>query len=323
MDKVNMSLDEIIKLNRNQNRQNKFAANRNLNGNKNNNNNNNNGNRRNNNYRSNQQQQRRPQQQQLVSNKPYGMLNKSKTIQKRNNFQNKQNVLILNNKNQQQQVGRRFPRNLANRRRRLPNSAGAPQRLFNRFGSGAANKFQNRQRQPNGAANKINTARTNNSNNQPKQNNVKRFRQMPNKSANAQKRLQQLRQPRAANNVKNKIVMQSARKNVMKAKRLLAKKTTKKGPIQQIMTQRYAKNLGLIQAKKSVKLAVPARKPAPKQNKMLTVSINNKVNKVNRVKQVQKKTIQKAAQSQFKKPILNRNRQQQGQQSNAGRKVFF
>ena len=51
-----------------------------------------------------------------------------------------------------------------------------------------------------------------------------------------QKRIQQLRQPRAANNVRQKIAMQSARKNVMKAKRVLANKVTaKKGPIQQIM----------------------------------------------------------------------------------------
>ena len=51
-----------------------------------------------------------------------------------------------------------------------------------------------------------------------------------------QKRIQQLRQPRAANNVRQKIAMQSARKNVMKAKIVLANKVTaKKGPIQQIM----------------------------------------------------------------------------------------
>ncbi len=46
-----------------------------------------------------------------------------------------------------------------------------------------------------------------------------------------QRRTQQLRQP-----IKSaKIAMQSARKNVMKAKRLLATKTARKGPIQQIM----------------------------------------------------------------------------------------
>ena len=70
---------------------------------------------------------------------------------------------------------------------------------------------------------------------QQQQNRVKKFRQAPTKSLNVQKRLQQLRQPRAANNMKNKIAMQSARKNVMKAKRVLANKTAKKGPIQQIM----------------------------------------------------------------------------------------
>ena len=63
------------------------------------------------------------------------MLNKSKTIQKRNNVQNKQKVMIIkgNGSNQNQQMGRRFPRNLANRRPRVANGNRAPQRLFNRL----------------------------------------------------------------------------------------------------------------------------------------------------------------------------------------------
>ncbi len=108
----------------------------NNNGNKNQNRNNfNNGNRKNNNINRKNHQQQQPQNQR-VNNKPYGLLNKSKIIQKRNLNRN-QNVIILKNQqgNQQQQfqTGRRFPRNLNNRRRRLPNVNGAPQRLFNRL----------------------------------------------------------------------------------------------------------------------------------------------------------------------------------------------
>lgn len=341
VDKVNMSLDDIIKLNRNQSRQNKFTANRNLNVNNKQNGNRNNFQRNNN---RNQYRRQQPQQHIQVNNKPYGMLNRSKTIQKRN-----PNVRVLqaqqNNQQQQRQMARingnqasRIPRNPNNRRRRIAVSQ-RPQ--FNRLGAGGLAsssriKFQNGH---NNAAKNKNNGNINNQRNrgqkflsQQSQYNTK------NQGAVQQRRRQQLRQPRAANNVKTKIAMQSARKNVMKAKRLLVNKISKKGPIQQIMTQRYAKSMGLVQnagAKISNKIRrinsnairPVMRRPLQKSSKMLTVNINNKLNKINRVKQQQRQKLQKTSQMAkqvFKNSNLNRNKQQQqGRQSNAGRKVFF
>lgn len=135
--------DDIIKLNRNQNRQNKFSANRNFNNSVNNNNNNkqngnkNNFQRRNGNNNKQVQQRRQQPQQNQINNKPYGMLNRSKTIQKRS-----PNVRILqaqqNNQQQQQRKMARFNGNQANRiprnrRRRLPNGGQQQRPQFNRL----------------------------------------------------------------------------------------------------------------------------------------------------------------------------------------------
>lgn len=336
-----MSLDDIIKLNRNQSRQNKFSANRNINNNRQNGNRNNfQQKKRNNNQQRPRQQPQQQQQQRQVNNKPYGMLNRSKTIQKRapnvrvlqtqqNNHQQQQRQLARINANQ----ANRMPRN---RRRRLTNGAAGtlPQRnQLNRFGGLASRiRFQN------GQKNNANAPNNNNQrirvSTQPQKVNVKS--QGPAQQQPRNKRQQQLRQPRAAlNNVRTKIAMQSARKNVMKAKRVLVNKIAKKGPIQQIMTQRYAKSMGLVQNAGAQLKRVNGtngtgrvRKPLQK-SKILSVNINNKVNKINRVKQQQRQKLQKTAllsRQQFKKPTFNRSRPQQQQkakQSNAGRKVFF
>lgn len=326
VDKVNMSLDDIIKLNRNQSRQNKFSANRNFNNN-NNNNNRQNGNKKNfqrNNNNNNRTQRQQPQQKQL-NNKPYGMLNRSKTIQKKT-----PNVRILqaqqNNQQQQRQMARingnqanRIPRN---RRRRVANGGPQQRPQFNRFGAAAGSlasrvKFQNRQK--------------NNGNINNHQNRTKNFLIKPQQvNSKSQPQRKRLLQPRTANNIRTKIAMQSARKNVMKAKRLLVNKIVKKGPIQQIMTQRYAKSIGLVQnagAKikriNNTNVRPLARKPVQKSSKMLTVNINNRINKINRVKQQQRKNLQKTAQLARQQFRGKRPQQQQAKQSNVGRKVFF
>lgn len=330
VDKVNMSLDDIIKLNRNQNRQNKFSANRNFNNSVNNNNNNkqngnkNNFQRRNGNNNKQVQQRRQQPQQNQINNKPYGMLNRSKTIQKRS-----PNVRILqaqqNNQQQQQRKMARFNGNQANRiprnrRRRLPNGGQQQRPQFNRFspagGLASRIKFQNGQK--------------NNGNINNHQNRSQKFAIKPQLvNLKSQPQRKRLLQPRTANNVKTKIAMQSARKNVMKAKRLLVNKITKKGPIQQIMTQRYAKSIGLVQtAGAKIKrvngngVRPLARKPVQRSSKMLTVNINNRINKINRVKQQQRKALQKTAQI-TRQQFRGRKPQQQAKQSNAGRKVFF
>jgi len=134
VDKVNMSLGKQTKKT--------FSANRNFNNSVNNNNNKQNGNknnfqRRNGNNNKQVQQRRQQPQQNQINNKPYGMLNRSKTIQKRS-----PNVRILqaqqNNQQQQQRKMARFNGNQANRiprnrRRRLPNGGQQQRPQFNRL----------------------------------------------------------------------------------------------------------------------------------------------------------------------------------------------
>lgn len=88
--------------------------------------------------------------------------------------------------------------------------------------------------------------------------------------------------------------MQSARKNVQKAKKLLI---ARKQPAKQLMTQHFASKLGIISPKQGLTkqrvrpvqrpLQQPKKqmvKPNARKAKMLSVSIANKINRVNRAK---------------------------------------
>jgi len=320
-DKVNMSLDDIIKLNRKQGRQN---------GNRNGGNQAAKGANNKANPNARQNFPRRPhsfkqQQSQAISKKPLGLLNKSKQIRKANTIR-KENVIILNSN---QAAGAAKPGN--NRRRRFqrpvqaefiasrrraptgrsnrlnrPKTLQQPQKILNRFGSQVVKPVQQQ------AANRIAT------------NPAARRRQ----AARKQQAVRVLQQPtQKPAQAKNKIAMQTARKNVQKAKRIL---TARKGPIQQIMTQRYASKLGLAAKSGLAKLTKPAvarrqKKPVAVANskpKMLKVSINNKVN--NRFQMSKRQPIKKEiAKPQARRPILNRTRPQGAPGPASSRMVFY
>lgn len=258
--------------------------------------------------------------------KPFGLLNKSKAIGKNNNLPNKPrgrprgpgpakaNVLAAATSlksrlsgpgigPKQQQLGKM--QNLARIRRRRNPAANPPaNRAFNRYGGPNG-------RQPNQQAAKFQ--------NQPQQ-------QVPRAPANKLGR-KPIIQPKQAiqrrpgvgglnkaqsDLVKAKIAMQAARKNVQKAKRLLA---ARKAPIQQIATKKFAKNLAVKKIKQRVQVAKKAKLIAKTSQPrgMIRVNVPNS---------------RKAAQPQSTKPIIKRSRPAQKQAPAAGksggnRMVFY
>lgn len=328
-DKVNMSLDDIIKMNKKQSRSNKKPKHPQTRL----NNTNNNG-------RPNQQQ-RRQSNRDRQKQKPFGMLNRSKAIQKKR-------VQSIGRPQPQQVEG--FKKNKLNKtpiralmiakRRRVPNAGNKVANQFNRFGSNNIKSQVQTIKIIKPAAN-VTTKQQHNNNNMLKS---------PKKPATP-KRIKQAKELR-----QSKIAMLSARKNVQKAKKLLI---ARKQP--QLMTQRYASKLGLAakvpnQKVKPIKplqqrqlqqqqqqkqprarsFKLPKRRPVQKKQqqlqqpkkrsgkgqesqrkpKMITVSIANKQNNISRVKPA-------AKQQQTKRPILNRTRAQEAPGITSSRMVFF
>lgn len=317
VDKVNMSLDDIIKMNKKQGQKAKSPNNANKGGRGLNQKKNfqkpNDQIQKNNNLRQNQQRRQRSNirfQNQTVAKKPFGILNRSKSIQKKG-IQNKRPM-----KNKPAQLPKRRPvqaQFIANRRRTQNNNRKNTNRNFN-------GHFQNKVGNSRVTTSQITIIKPSNTSNQqktsPRKPNVRRT---PQKKTPAPIK---------------RVAMQSARKNVQKAKRLLI---AKKKPVKQIMTQRYASKLGLAVKSGLVKQRKPASKPtqqkvlqqprkalAAKQAKpkMMTISIANKINKI-KAQKAKAKVKKITALQPTKKPILNRARPQGLSGTTSSRMVFF
>lgn len=350
VDKVNMSLDDLIKFNKKQSKQTKAPGNNNVKR------NNNNGrpspqknkqigqNQQRQNGQSNHQQgnrnqnrRQRPNQKfqnnQTVAKKPFGLLNRSRSIRK-NRVQPKFVQPAASNVSNKQQkkvapVLQRRPMQaqFVGNRRRVPNNNKVKRANINH--NQPRNSFNNRSnsnKPKNANAGQLSTITIIKPSAAPINKSPQRARQSP-------------RKPTASVQQRSKITMQSARKNVQKAKRFLI---AKKQPVKQLMTQRYASKLGLAASSKTglvrprVQKAKPAqqkvlqqprKKSAVKEmkSKMLTISIANKksqIMKAKAVKAAQKKQVA-VAKPQAKRPILNRSRPQGLSGTTSSRMVFF
>lgn len=299
-DKVNMSLDDIIKLNKKQGNQQRKNTN---------------------NGGQNKQKKgfNNKGRQQTFSKKPFGMLNRSKQIQKNKTIR-KESVLILKPNGQKTSIGaagnkvnhtrrlRPVKAQFIANRRRAPNPQSV-KTIFNRFGNANSNKPKQANANASNSAPKQHVQQNNNNMNQ------RRGNRFAPKKQPIRILQQQKKQKQPANN-KNKIAMQTARKNVQKAKRLL---TARRAPVQQIMTQHYASKLGLTSKMASVNKSLSAirqqkrRRPQAASGgagKILTVSINNRFNKTNKTKAFKQQKMQNSVKQtqQIKRPILNRTR---------------
>lgn len=333
VDKVNMSLDELIKFNKQQNKQTKKPMNNNNNNprqsfqkkkqNGQNQQKNNGQSLRQGNNRQRQFNNNRRFQNKTETKKPFGILNRSRSIKKNKSQQFVQLKAHVPKNQQQKRVAPMLKRKpvqaqfIANRRR-LPNN--------NRM-----KRANNNQQQRN-----LNRLNNNNNNNKAKNSNTNQLNSITiikpaakNENKSPQKAKQIFRGP-AGDGLKSRIKMQSARKNVQKAKRLLI---AKKKPTKQLMTQRYASKLGLAASSKTglvrqrsrinkpaiQKLQQPKKVSSIKENKskMLTISIANKKNKIMKAKAAQKKQLM------AKKAVLTKSRPQGLTGTTSSRMVFF
>lgn len=282
VDKVSMSLDDIIKVNRKQGRQNPAPGNnnnRNRNG-ANNNRQNSNGNR-----------------------KPFGIANRSRAIQKNRRFNNGNNTNrpVINRNGNNNQAGGNRPRprrpNNFNLNRRINNADGMVRRRNNN--GVVTNNNNNRFNRVNkvGGPFRPNNRRPRNGNN-----NVLVGRLSANPVA-VQQQVRVPRRPRVAgqpirrnNVIKNtKIAMQTARKNVQKAKRLLAAKKRRLGQLE----NRFSGN----RIAGGIKNVVAAVKPFIRQPRPRAVNKSVRVKVVNNRAQQRPKT-----QARPFRPIIRRNR---------------
>jgi hypothetical protein len=360
-DKVNMSLDAIIKLNKKQNKPQQNAA-RQSNFNKKPNTFNKNKNNQQNRVQGQGQVKKRQGkdqfQNQQVNKKPFGILNRSRSIKKNKNNQNNNNDAVFtpkqNKNNIQQQKGsggqfnRRRPRPVqaqfvGNRRRPVQKNnqnqvkrVGAAPRnnQFNRFGQKSPLKQQ--QQAVSSQITIINPAPIKSAS--PRKNNIIQKVGVTQRVRIGQNQRQQIQKRKTAGNFnivnKSKIAMQSARKNVQKAKRLLV---ARKHPVRQLMTKHYASKIGLTTSKigltkPQVRIARPLQQPRKnnivknkiarnQKPKMLSISIANKGDKVQ--KQQKPVQIKKAAVPQIKKPILNRTRPLNGLAGTTSSRMVF
>lgn len=324
VDKVNMSLDDIIKLNKKQNNQNNKTGNTSV---QNNNSKRGGGQRKqrgaqNQGPKRSQQQTNRPRSKSVNNQikqqqKPFGMMNKSKVIQKKTRLQQPK-----------QQVGQRRPMQaqfVGNRRRRpnnnnRTNNNNKSKVTFNRFANGNSNK--------NAPVPSTITI-------------IKPAPAQPNRSPSQKPGQPKWRRKAAGNatTANSKVLMvQSARKNVQKAKRLLI---ARKKPTTQLMTQHFASKLGIasklgLARVRATKLQgqKPLQQPKKRslvsqvKSKMLKVNVANKLNKVKAVQQrksliVKKQQVAKANMQASKRPILNRARPQGAPGITSSRMVFL
>lgn len=333
-----MSLDDIIKLNKKQNQKpgnNNAAkpqggANSKRNGNQNRNNN-----QQSNRARSNGNGQRNNQQ--VVNKKPLGMLNKSKTIQKAQKRPNNQQQNKVQQQRQPMQA--QF---VGNRRRKPNNNNRANNRPVNTNNQRATNT------RPANKATVFNRFGNVKGKGTPQKTAITIIKpaavQQNNKSP-AQRPAQQRGRRNPAGNVatNSKVLMQSARKNVQKAKRVL---NASKKPVTQLMTQHFATKIGLASNKFGTARVKPtkplAQRPLrplqqPKKksilnqakSKLIKVNIKNKASaavqqrrdKSSLLKQQQVKKVN--VQAATKRPILNRARPQGAPGLTSSRMVFL
>lgn len=129
--------------------------------------------------------------------------------------------------------------------------------------------------------------------------------------------------------------MQTARKNVQKAKRLLI---AKKKPVKQLMTQKYAIKLGVLRKTdsdkknlhqdklKQQKILQQPKKQTIKDSKpkMVKVNIANRVNKIRLRKAKQQQVFRKKiAMGQTKNSTLTKQRPQGGLSGNTSSRMVF
>lgn len=317
VDKVNMSLDDIIKLNKkqNQNKNNKIGNNNKAktfppqkNADK-------------------GQQRRRGFNKNSGPNKPgpskkaFGILDRSKSIKKKNIPTKKALILKDNqqkNKNVKPFATRRQPQQaqIIGNRRRKPNNNNRTKR-FNEI-----NSKQNINRP-------INITKMNNPTIASTVQIIKPS-QRTNPSVTQKPKLQH---NKIEKEKQSKIKMQTARKNVQKAKRLLI---AKKKPVKQLMTQKYAikmgvlRNTGLVpkstQAKsKQQRILQQPKKQTIKESKpMFKVNIASRINKVRIQKaKIEQSFKKKAVMGQTRNSTLTRQRPQGGLSGTTSSRMVF
>lgn len=307
LDKVNMSLDDIIKVNRKET--NRPGVNS-RNGNNTNNN-----------------------------RKPYGIINKSKNIQKNGRFNNRNN--LRNNSQRPQGQKQQQPNNNGNNTnnrlpRKRPTNFNLNRRMLNSNNGGRANnqirrpnnrfnRFRNQQQQQQVPRNNAGPKRIRTINNNLRANNLASRLSIQPASVPIRSlpiRVETQQQPRrinanknnnvAASRFSNKIAMQTARKNIQKAKRLLLASKRKIGQI--AASQRMA-----------------PRKPAPFAARRPNIRrapvakrVGSKMVRVN-IKPTRKPGQQQKQPQQVKRfrPIIKRNRGPQAAGVASNRMVLY
>lgn len=317
VDKVNMSLDDIIKLNKKQNKDKKIGASNNA--------------KQSSTIKNDLGQQHKRRFNKNIQNQPgpskkaSGILGRSKSIQKNKLFK-KETVAMKANKQknnvQPVQLRRRQPQlaQFIGNRRRKPNNnnrakhlIGNPKLKIDR----SINRIENKKPviastvqiiKPSG---KINHNLTK----EPL------AKLKPNKVTKAK--------------LTTKIKMQTARKNVQKAKRLLI---TKKKPVKQLMTQKYATKMGILrktdmfqkvsyqEKSNKKKILQQPKKQVVKDSKpkMMKISIANKINKI-RIQKAKKKQEfkKKISMAQTKNKTSTRQRPQGGLSGKTSSRMVF